>query len=375
MRSIVYDHQVFSSQEYGGISRYFCELASRVHRSDEFTARVIAPLHLNAYLPDCRVPQSALRMKLHFRGSGRVCRAANAILSPLFTWASSPSLVHRTYYSPPARRSRVPVVLTVYDMIHELFPSSFSADDPVSRDKADSVLAADHVICISNSTANDLVRLLGVPRAKITVTHLGYSDVFAKPAPSGEVAPHGRPYILYVGDRGGYKNFYTALLAYAASTRLVTEFDLMVFGGRPFNADEQAMIASLSLRPGSVLRLGGSDADLARAYRHARAFVYPSRYEGFGIPPLEAMSSGCVVACSNASSIPEVVGDAALLFDPNDVDATRHALEEACFSEDTRERLLMRGEMRVRQFTWDRCARETVAAYRKVLDLHQPFHE
>jgi glycosyltransferase involved in cell wall biosynthesis len=135
------------------------------------------------------------------------------------------------------------------------------------------------------------------------------------------------------------------------------------------------MIASLSLRPGSVVRLGGTDAELARAYRHARAFVYPSRYEGFGIPPLEAMSSGCVVACSNASSMPEVVGDAALLFDPNDVDAARKALEDACFSEDVRARLLTHGAMRVREFTWDRCANETVAAYRRVLDSRLQFHD
>lgn len=181
------------------------------------------------------------------------------------------------------------------------------------------------------------------------------------------MAPHGRPYILYVGHRDGYKNFHTALLAYATSTRLATEFDLVAFGGPAFSTDEQAMIASLSLRPSSVVRLGGSDTELARAYRHARALVYPSRYEGFGIPPLEAMSCGCVVACSNASSIPEVVGDAALSFDPNDIDAARQALEESCFSEDTRARLLARGAIRVRELTWDRCARETIAAYRKVI--------
>lgn len=366
MRTIVYDHQVFSFQTYGGISRYFCELASRVHRSGDFTARVVAPLHVNAYLPGFPVPQSALRVPLRFRGIGRVCRAANAMLSPWLTSACSPSLVHRTFYFPPTR-SRVPVVLTVHDMIHELFPNHFAPHDAVVRNKRVCVSAADHLLCVSENTANDLVRLFDVQRAKITVTHLGCSDVFSRPAPSDEVAPHGHPYILYLGDRGGYKNFHTALLAYATSVRLATEFDLVAFGGRAFSADEQAMIASLSLRPGSVVRLDGADADLARAYRHARVFVYPSQYEGFGIPPLEAMSSGCVVACSNASSLPEVVGDAAQLFDPNDVDAARQALEESCFSEETRARLRALGAARVREFTWDRCARETVAAYRQVI--------
>jgi len=367
MRTIVYDHQVFSLQEYGGISRYFCELAPRVHRGGEFTARVVAPVHMNAYLPNCPVPRSALHLPLRFRGRWLVCRAANAILSPLLISASSPSLVHRTYYYPLTTRSRVPIVLTVHDMIHELFPDDFAADDPVARNKRACVSAADHVICVSESTANDLVRLCGVPRTKISVIYLGHSDVFAQPASPGEVAPHCRPYMLHVGRRSGYKNFRNALHAYATSARLATELDFVAYGGPAFSADEQAMIASLSLRPGSVVRLAGPDADLARAYRHARVFVYPSQYEGFGIPPLEAMSSGCVVACSNASSLPEVVGDAALLFDPNDVDAARQALEESCFSEETRARLRARGAARVREFTWDRCARETVAAYRRVI--------
>lgn len=367
MHTVVYDHQTFIEQEFGGISRYFCELAARVNRSEGFRARVVAPLHYNAYLPDCSVPKTALHLRLGFRGQGRVYRATNALLAPLATWASSPSLIHRTYYAPLKRRSRVPVVVTVLDMIHELFPENFSPTDPVILNKRACVSAADHLICISESTATDLMRLFGIPRSKITVTYLGYSDVFARPAPTGEVAPHARPYLLHVGQRGGYKNFKSALRAYAASARLTAEFDFVVFGGPAFNAQELAMMRDLALREGSVVRLGGSDADLACAYRHARAFVYPSQYEGFGIPPLEAMSSGCVVACSNASSIPEVVGDAALSFEPTNIDAIRQSLEKACFDEDARAGLLARGAARVREFTWDRCAQETVAAYRKVI--------
>lgn len=369
MHTIVYDHQTFIAQEFGGISRYFCELAARVHRTEGYRARVIAPLHYNGYLPDCPVPQTALRVSLRFRGESRVYRAVDAVLAPPLTWASSPSLIHRTYYSPPpVRRSRVPVVLTVFDMIHELFPDNFPPTDPIVRCKPACVAAADHVLCISHSTANDLVRLFNIPREKISVTYLACSDLFAAPAPTGETSPHNRPYLLYVGHRGGYKNFDMALRAYAASARLAADFDLVTFGGRPtFTPDEQALITSLPLRPGSVVRLGGSDDDLARTYRHARAFVYPSLYEGFGIPPLEAMSSGCVVVCSDTSSIPEVVGDAAMLFDPSDVDATRQALEVACFDESRRTDLLARGAARVREFTWDRCARETVDAYRRVV--------
>ena len=369
MHNIIYDHQTFIAQEFGGISRYFCELAARVHRTEGFSARVVAPLHYNAYLPDCPVPQSALHMPVRFRGESRVYRVINEALSPALTAMTSPSLIHQTYYSPKAsRKSRTPIVLTVFDMIHELFPDNFPPTDPIVQCKAACVAAADHVLCISQSTANDLMRLFGVPSEKISVTYLAYSDIFAQTAEATEVPPHVRPYVLYVGHRSGYKNFETALRAYASSATLRQEFDLVTFGGPAnFSSTEQSSIANLSLRPGSVVRLGGSDEDLARAYRHARAFIYPSRYEGFGIPPLEAMASGCVIVCSNSSSIPEVVGDAGLLFNPDDVDAARQSLEDACFDETLRAQLLTRGSARVRKFSWDRCAHETVTAYSQMI--------
>jgi glycosyltransferase involved in cell wall biosynthesis len=369
MHNIIYDHQTFIGQEFGGISRYFCELAARVHRTEGFSARVIAPVHYNAYLPDCPVPQSALRMPVRFRGESRLYRLINEALSPALTATAAPSLVHQTYYSPLAsRKSRTPIVLTVFDMIHELFPDNFPATDPIFRCKAACVAAADHVLCISQSTANDLMRLFGVPAEKISITYLAYSDIFAQTAEATELPPHVRPYVLYVGHRGGYKNFETALRAYASSARLRHEFDFVTFGGpASFSVTEQATMTNLSLRLGSVVRLGGSDEHLARAYRHARAFIYPSRYEGFGIPPLEAMASGCVTVCADSSSIPEVVGDAGLLFNPDDVDAARQSLEDACFDEALRAQLLARGSARVREFSWDRCAHETVNAYRQMI--------
>jgi glycosyltransferase involved in cell wall biosynthesis len=367
MPTVVFDHQTFVEQEFGGISRYFCELASRVHGLEGFRAKVVAPLHLNAYLPDCAAPQAAVRLNGAFRGRRQLCQAVNAALAPALTRLSRPSLIHRTYYGPQSRVGDLPVVVSVFDMIHELFPESYAADDAVIRGKRACVEAADHLICISGSTANDLMRLFDVSRSKISVTHLSCSDVFARPAAHGESSPHARPYVLYVGQRDGYKNFGTALRAYAASGALREAFDLVVFGGPKLSPEEHASFSGLSLRPGSVVRIGGSDHDLARAYRHARAFVYPSKYEGFGIPPLEAMSAGCVVAASNASSIPEVVGNAAVTFDPSDIDDTRRALERACLDDTARQQLRTAGAQRVGQFSWDRCARETVAAYRQLV--------
>jgi glycosyltransferase involved in cell wall biosynthesis len=260
-----------------------------------------------------------------------------------------------------------PTVVTVFDMIHELFPENFAKDDKTTHYKQLCVEHAAHVLCISESTARDLVRLFGVPREKISVTHLAYSSAFDAPPEETSNPKSGRPYILYVGHRVGYKNFVGALAAYASSPALRKEFDLVAFGGVPFDARELALIESLGLKGDRVRRVTGSDSDLALAYRRAHVFVYPSRYEGFGIPPLEAMSSGCAVACSNASSIPEVVGDSAALFDPDDVGSIAQALESVCFDSGRHQGLVAAGKRQAAHFSWDRCAQETVQAYERVL--------
>lgn len=368
MPTITYDHQIFALQQFGGISRYFCELASRVNRTTEFDAKVVAPVHFNDYLSHCQVPTVGMHLPMSLPRTGRLYRAACRVLSPVLMLASRPSVVHRTYYSRTFAPASAATVVTVFDMIHEIFPEHFPVGDATSRNKRASVLSADLVLCISESTAADVVRIFNVPREKIRVTYLGFSDSFSDHNSQSD-RPHTRPYLLYVGHRAGYKNFQAALQAYANSRRLREAFDFVVFGGFAIDAKERGLFKSLGLRGDAVRRLTGSDQALSSAYRHAHAFVYPSTYEGFGIPPLEAMASGCPVACSNASSIPEIVGAAAELFDPAAPDSIQQALERICFDDTRRAALVESGHQRITKFSWDRCAAETVNAYRELLDV------
>ena len=248
-------------------------------------------------------------------------------------------------------------------MIHERFPENFSPADPTRREKAMAVARADHVICVSEQTRKDLIDILGVSAGKTSVVHLGFA-LTNGPRPAEKRPPLEQPYVLFVGSRGGYKNFSQLLLAYAASPALHEQVRLVCFGGGAFRPEELDAIAKTGLDPSKVIQMAGGDDVLANCYRHARAFIYPSRYEGFGIPPLEAMSFDCPVACSNVSSIPEVVGDAAEMFDPDSVDAMARAVERVVNDDDRRRSLIALGRERLKKFSWAACAKETLNVYR-----------
>lgn len=276
----------------------------------------------------------------------------------------TPDILHPTYYSPNPIDNSKAMVLTVFDMIHERMPGYFDGRDSTSHLKKSAVERADHVICISENTREDLVELFGIEAGKTSVVHLGHTvrghlaDI--KPAITA-------PYILYVGMRQGHKNFDALLSAYGASHHLQHNFKLLCAGGGPFNRHERNRIRAMNLDEDRCMQVAADDEQLASLYAHASLFVYPSMYEGFGIPLLEAMSLDCPIVCSAAGSIPEVAGDAALYFDPSDIEELATVMASAIDDEDGSSRRVRRGRERLSQFSWNRCARETLAVYRSLL--------
>lgn len=371
---IAYDPQIFSAQIYGGISRYFCEIASRIAKQPGMQVSIIAPMYINAYLAHVppgivsgfRAPKTDRFQtnsgvnypRLAFRGLG-------LLMGDWMLRAMKPDILHETYFSPyrlGGRRARR--VLTIHDMIHEKFTSSFPHADKTARYKALAAERADHVICVSESTRRDAIEILGLPPDKTSVIYLGFDLMNTAGTRAAEpVFPTREPFLLYVGNRGGYKNFLRLLEAYEASPQLKTEYKLICFGGGVFHADELKMMETLGLDGGQVIQLGGDDQLLAKLYERASAFIFPSLYEGFGIPPLEAMLHDCPVVCSNTSSIPEVVGDASEYFNPADTDSMRTAIERVVTSDSRRKLLIAKGRERLKCFSWDRCALQTADVY------------
>jgi len=362
--TIAYDHQIFEFQQYGGVSRYFYELAKRVEDSSGYSAFIIAPVYVNEYLKDGGIPVRGFHVP-SVRHSGRIKNLINQSLAPAMMKMVNPDVVHESYYSSTTVAPKgCPVVVTVYDLIHEKYKEMFSQAATLTNAKLDAVTRADRVICISEQTRNDLIELFCVSPAKISVIYLGCT------AMTGEnrtpAANNRRPFILYVGERGLYKNFDRLLQAYSLSPLLSREFDLLAFGGGSFSSSELFTLNRLGISADNVRQISGNDDVLAALYRNATVFVYPSLYEGFGIPPLEAMRFSCPVACSNTSSIPEVVGSAAQFFDPLDVDGMRDAIESVVMSQEARERLIQMGKERIKLFSWDRCASKTMELYKSL---------
>ncbi|MGH8526939.1 MAG: glycosyltransferase family 4 protein, partial [Gammaproteobacteria bacterium] len=214
-------------------------------------------------------------------------------------------------------------------------------------------------------TKKDLLERYALPPERVHVTHLA-SEIDESLAHGPEVVP-SRPYFLYVGARAGYKNFQRLLVAFANIASLRLDVQLCAVGA-PFNAAEARAIADLKLsgRVESYDRV--NDEHLAKLYRCSLALVYPSLYEGFGIPPVEAMMCGTAVVASNSSSLPEVIGNAGLLFNPESTDELADLLLLLIDNPGERERLVARGRERARVFSWERTAAQTFEVYRSVID-------
>lgn len=364
---VAFDHQIFAQQRFGGISRYFVELAQRLPGCG-VEVRVVAPFHQNAYLDRARVPglRSVARLTPGRISIKSALRWSNRLSLPLAWSGLRPDIIHETFFAERAHGSARARVLTVYDMIHELFPEQVHRKHNSATAKRIAVARADHIICISECTRRDLIRLLQVDPAKTSVVHLGHSlETGAEHALLPDAIMPLRPVLLYVGDRGAYKNFDLLLQSFAASG-MQRQLQLIAFGGRPFSERESQRLRQLGLAD-DVRHEPGDDRRLAAWYRAARLFVCPSTYEGFGLPPLEAMSHGCPVACSNQGSVPEVVGDAGEYFDPLDATQMAAAIERVAFNETRHAELRRLGLARAELFTWDRCASDTAAVYRQLL--------
>lgn len=363
---IAFDHQIFASQRYGGVSRYFANLALNLLILGE-DVKVYSLINQNKYLRG--LPSNSvqgLNLKKIPTVSIRFINLINNYIGQSIYPHIYPDIIHETFYSPKTigASKDIPRILTVYDMIHEKYSNLFPSGNKESEYKKIAMERANLIISISQSTKKDICDIYNIDPEKIKVVHLGFD--FFNNSCGYQSSYSSKPYILYVGGRHQYKNFHGFLAAYSSSKKLKNEFNIIAFGGGNFNSSELKLFKLHGIDKNAIRQISGDDNTLGYLYKHAIAFIYPSLYEGFGLPPLESMAHDCPVICSNSSSIPEVAGEAAEYFEPNSIDSMRNAMEKVIYDSNRRLKLIMLGRERIKQFSWQRCAVETREIYRSM---------
>ncbi len=363
---VLYDFQIFNIQKYGGISRYFIELMKSI--SDTRTAEFLLPLVAsdNGYIQGSNLVSCIDTSQLSILKASTVKKASmklNKWYTQLHALTKSYDIYHPTYYDPYLldKIGKKPLIVTVFDMIHEIFSEQYSKSR-VAEQKKYIVSHAAKIIVISESTKSDLIKVLGVNEKKIEVVYLAssFGDTLAKPLIDFTLPER---YVLYVGDRWHYKNFELFIRSMAPLMKNDRLLRIVCAGSIPFSDQERSIIAGLGIADQVLHFPAASDDVMIHLYKNARVFVFPTLYEGFGIPVLEAFACGCPVIASNSSSLPEVGGDACRYIDPRDEISLTGAVMEVVYNHELRADLAARGFEQQKKFSWEKTAQHTISLY------------
>lgn len=381
---VLYDHQIFEHQRIGGVSRYFGEIIR--HLPADVQANVSIQYTFNEYLRDMNIPFEwrdqlisyySFLPKINFKGKKRLYSFLQERFPekyPDFYKVNQSRTIeklekgdfdifHPTFFDDYYldHLNGKPYVLTVHDMIIELYPEFINSPGFIKRKKK-LVDNAAHIIAVSENTKRDIVNVFGTSADKISVTYHASSLV------DGGDKPENLPnkYLLYVGDRRlGYKNFKFFIAAIQPILLDKKELCVVCTGDR-FTTEENNYFEALGIK-NQLKIIFVDDTQMFGLYKSAEMFIYPSYYEGFGIPILEAFQAQCPVVLSNGSCFPEVAGDAGMYFDSKSPEQLRFAVLSLLNNKELRQEIINKGTQRLQNFSWEKSALQTVEIYKEIL--------
>lgn len=357
---ILFDYQIFGSQKFGGISRVFFEIIKQsIIDKNLFEGKISILLNKNEYIKSLSIDKLYnVNEKVNFKGKRRIIEYINKKYCIKQIKKNEFDIFHPTYYDPYfLDYLSKPFVLTVHDMIHELY---IKEDIKTINNKKLLIDRADKIIAISENTKKDIMEIYNVDSSKIEVIH------WANSLNEIEKIDTPKKYILFVGVRHNYKNFNTFITAAAKILNKDNELSVICVGGGKFTSEEYKLLTSLGILK-NVIQMSVNDEQLGYLYKNAEVFVYPSLYEGFGIPILEAFNFNCPVALSNTSCFPEIAGECAEYFDPNNIDDIQRAIEKIIYDKEYREYLIDKGMKRNKEFSWEKTGKRYNDIYRSLL--------
>jgi mannosyltransferase len=348
VRKVSLDCIIFGLQRFGGISNYWARVVDHACGEPTLDGTLVLPRPLT--YGDYDATWAHRMAVLHDTLPARVARY---LRSPV---ATADEVFHTSYYRLPRRRAGKYVV-SAYDFTYERYRSGL-ARHVHSLQKFRSIERADAVLCISESTRRDVLEFCPrVDPRKLHVVHLGIDRTAFFPEVTPQVQERENV-VLFVGQRGGYKRFDLAVTA----VQLSRQYSLGIVGPALSAEERQALHGALGERWHEFGPV--NNARLRQLYSSAKAFLFPSDYEGFGLPVLEAMACGCPVVAANKASLPEVGGSAARYAEGQSGEAYAAALQ-ALDSADVRERTVRVGLARAELFSWSKTMRDTFEVYRQ----------
>ena len=367
MIKLLIDYQTFILQSYGGISRYFANIHHAAQEREDIESRIGLLYTRNYYLKDYPTPFNNVFGKCLMKKRSRY-HSWNKAYSKYLIGKNDYTVLHPSYYNPYyIKYAKKPVVITVHDMIHERLAEYFEPGDFYVRFKRLCIENAAHIIAISETTKRDLQEILHVEENRITVVHHGYqmSSDSADQHDDINVPKPESNYLLFVGDRKGYKNFPVFLNAVSELLNKDHTLKLICAGGGPFKEAEQEMLMRLRVKD-KVVQVSPTDNELKSLYQHAIAFIFPSLYEGFGLPVLESFKNNCPVIASNNACFKEIGEDAIAYFDPHDQHSIAETIKGVMTSDSLKEKLINNGKRQLQKFSMELCMEKTMDVYRKV---------
>lgn len=368
---LILDSQAFNYQKYGGVSRYYTEIFSVLQKNESVEVETPWFFTKNIYYKESSLFNKKQKQKTFWLGLlsslGISIRKKSQKLN--FSETKKIALEYNfdvfipTYYDPYFLDfiNEKPFVLTVYDMIHELFPEYFSDGEKVKANKLVLIEKATRIIAVSQNTKKDILKLYPhIDASKIDVIYHGTSIK----ANENKKINLPADYILYVGSRAKYKNFDFLVESVKELLKKDPNLYLVCAGGGEFSKEEKEFLKKIELE-NQIIQKDFEESELGEFYKKAKCFVFPSLYEGFGIPVLESMACGCPVVLGNHSSFPEVAENAGVYFEMNSKEDLKDKIEKLLESDALRAEFTAKGLEQVKKFTWENASQQCLEVYKK----------